>query len=112
MNFFDVVCFEFIIFFTQLCILFVICECSTITTFFGYNVEDIDDLQTPFVWFLIFFPGSLIIVPLFKYVVIPAVKFVITFVSDTLEKRKSKKEIYFKKIEAKYDRLTKEEYNA
>lgn len=60
------------------------------------------EFPTPYAVFLIIVPGSFIIVPI--------AKFVIDFVSNTLEKRKYEKEIYFKKIENKYDGLVKNRF--
>ena len=58
------------------------------------------DFPTPFAIFLIIVPGS--------FIIFPTVKFVINFIPNALQKRKSKKERTFKEIEYKYNKLAKE----
>lgn len=80
-----------------------------------FNYDLGRDFPTQYAFYLIFVPGSFVILSIIKYVVAPmvsAVKFVINFVPNALKKRKFERKIIFDTIETKYDRLTKEAYDA
>jgi len=80
-----------------------------------FNHDLGQDFPTQYAFFLILVPGSFVILSIIKYLVIPmvsAVKFVINFVPNALKKRKFERKMIFNTIETKYDRLTKEAYDA
>lgn len=72
-----------------------------------FNYDLGRDFPTQYAFYLIFVPGSFVILSM-----ISAVKFVINFVPNALKKRKFERKMIFDTIEAKYDKLTKEAYNA
>ena len=73
---------------------------------FGHYLGDV--WPTPFALFLMFVPGSFVILLVINCVVVPmisAVKFVINFVPNKLKKKKFERKMLFDAIETKYVKL-------